>query len=170
MAVWICFLCIPDCLKQPRIEYSFYRFLHPMICGTISGISPHCVPAPIELVGGAFTKRAAHTLQLLSVNISPSLPQPPAFLPRLSNTLALVLEFHPSNSSSSRSRLWWLSSHSGAEPFINLHLIFCLFVCLWTPYQKLESVVNNLHGCYHSYRCRQVVTNYSGKAKSMQKS
>ena len=97
-------------------------------------ISFHCVPPPIELVGGAFTKRTAHTLQLLSVNISPSLPQPPAFLPRLSNTLALVLEFHPSNSSSSsssRSRLWWLSSYNGAETFIKLHLQFfvCLSVC-----------------------------------------
>ena len=81
-------------------------------------ISLYCVPPPIELVGGAFTKRAAHTLQLLSVNISPSLPQPPAFLPRLSNTLALVLEFHPSNSSSSRSRLWWLSNHNGAKTFM----------------------------------------------------
>ena len=38
MAVWIFFLCSPDCPKQPRIEYPFYRFLYPMICGTISGV------------------------------------------------------------------------------------------------------------------------------------
>ena len=37
MAVWIFFLCSPDCPKQPRIDNSFYRFLNPMICGTISG-------------------------------------------------------------------------------------------------------------------------------------
>ena len=36
MAVWI-FFCSPDCPKQPRIAYSFYRFLYAMICGTISG-------------------------------------------------------------------------------------------------------------------------------------
>ena len=30
------FLC-PDCPKQPRIDNSFYRFLYPMICGTIHG-------------------------------------------------------------------------------------------------------------------------------------
>ena len=92
-----------------------YSFLDRCTRKTSEIISLYCVPPPIELVGGAFTKRAAHTLQLLSVNISPSLPQPPAFLPRLSNTLALVLEFHPSNSSSSRSRLWWLSSHNVAK-------------------------------------------------------
>ena len=38
MAVWIFFLCSPKCPKQSRIEYPFYRFLYPMICGTISGI------------------------------------------------------------------------------------------------------------------------------------
>ena len=27
------FLCSPDCPKQPRLEYSIYRFLYPMICG-----------------------------------------------------------------------------------------------------------------------------------------
>ena len=37
-AVWIFFsLCSPDCPKQQRIEYPLYRFLYPMICGTISG-------------------------------------------------------------------------------------------------------------------------------------
>ena len=34
MAVWIFFLYSPDCPKQPRIEYPFYRFLYPMIWGT----------------------------------------------------------------------------------------------------------------------------------------
>ena len=38
MAVWIFFLCSPDCPKQPRIEYPFDRFLYPMICGIISGL------------------------------------------------------------------------------------------------------------------------------------
>ena len=28
----------PDCPKQPRIDNLFYRFLYPMICGTISGL------------------------------------------------------------------------------------------------------------------------------------
>ena len=35
------FLCSPDCPKQPRIKYPFYRFLYLMICGTISGIWTH---------------------------------------------------------------------------------------------------------------------------------
>jgi hypothetical protein len=39
MAVCIFFLCSHDCPKQPIIEYLFYRFLYPMICGTISGLS-----------------------------------------------------------------------------------------------------------------------------------
>ena len=30
------FLCSPDCPKQPRIEYPFYRFLYPMFFGAIS--------------------------------------------------------------------------------------------------------------------------------------
>jgi hypothetical protein len=30
MAVCLFFLCSPDCPKQPRIEYPFYRFLYPM--------------------------------------------------------------------------------------------------------------------------------------------
>ena len=30
------FHCNPDCPKQPRIEYPFYRFLYPKISGTIS--------------------------------------------------------------------------------------------------------------------------------------
>ena len=30
-------LCSPNCPKQPRIQYSFYRFLYPIICGTIFG-------------------------------------------------------------------------------------------------------------------------------------
>ena len=34
-----CLLCSPECSKQPRIEYPFYRFLYPMICVTISGTS-----------------------------------------------------------------------------------------------------------------------------------
>ena len=38
MAVWIFFPCSPNFSKQPRIEYPFYRFLYPMICGTISGL------------------------------------------------------------------------------------------------------------------------------------
>ena len=38
MAFWIFFLCSPDCPKQPKIEYPFYRFLYPMICDTISGV------------------------------------------------------------------------------------------------------------------------------------
>ena len=37
MAVQIFFSLQPDYPKQPRIEYPFYRFLYPMICGTISG-------------------------------------------------------------------------------------------------------------------------------------
>ena len=42
MAVWFFFsLCSPNCPKQPRIEYPFYRFLYSMICDTISGFAPH---------------------------------------------------------------------------------------------------------------------------------
>ena len=41
MAVWNFFSLQPDCPKQPRIEYSFYKFLYPMICGTISGNTLH---------------------------------------------------------------------------------------------------------------------------------
>ena len=44
MVVWIFFLCSPDCPKQPRIEYPFYRFLYPMICGTISGVTTDVCP------------------------------------------------------------------------------------------------------------------------------
>ena len=29
------FLCSSDCQRQPRIDIPFYRFLYPMICGTI---------------------------------------------------------------------------------------------------------------------------------------
>ena len=32
------FLCSLDCPKQPRTEYPFYRFLYPMIRGTVSGV------------------------------------------------------------------------------------------------------------------------------------
>ena len=43
MAVWIFFLCSPDCPKQPRIDNSFHRFLYPMISGTISGPLVHII-------------------------------------------------------------------------------------------------------------------------------
>ena len=49
MAVWIFFLSSPECPKQPRIEYPFYRFLYPMICGTIFGsrpLLPHVLKRP----------------------------------------------------------------------------------------------------------------------------
>ena len=35
MAVWIFFSLQP---RLPRIDYAFYSFLYPIICGTISGI------------------------------------------------------------------------------------------------------------------------------------
>ena len=38
MAVWIFVPCSPNCTKQPRIKYLFYKFLYPMIFGTLSGI------------------------------------------------------------------------------------------------------------------------------------
>ena len=67
MAVCICFfLCSPDCTKQLRIEYPFYRFLCPMICGTISGIFStfHFLLFFIELIWSQFINRFLYSLCL----------------------------------------------------------------------------------------------------------
>ena len=67
MAVCIfLFPCSPDCTKQPRIEYPYYRFLYPMICGTTCGIFStfHFLLFFIELIWSQFINRFLYSLCL----------------------------------------------------------------------------------------------------------
>ena len=56
------FLCSLECPKQPRIDNSFYRFLYPMICGTISGAEMNEVQAR-QVILGTITKKMSFEMK-----------------------------------------------------------------------------------------------------------